>query len=216
MPDFIPTEQDITALLNGDHANEALLRSSGRIGEADQLAATRSTRLQAMRAELGLPEPQAPNPTVVNAAEHGVHLEAKPSDYSKADFSDFARVNNLPADRAANAKSELAGLMASMQIDPNTGAFLMEFVARTGPQLRAMNDTDRGIWVSNQERDATLMAARRGLTLDQMKANAKSMLANHPLGKQIAESALLSTPTILLMLDDHRQFVEAHKKSKGK
>jgi hypothetical protein len=215
MDNITASEADLTALLNSDHTNEALLRSSGRIGEADQLAASRSSRMQTMRADLGLPpEPQAPDPVVTKAAEYGVHLEAKPGDYARADLSEFVR--NLPPDRAANVKTQLSDFMAAIQIEPNSGAYLMQHLVKTSAELRAMSEEERGVWISNQERDATQMAARRGLTLDQLKANAKAILNSHPVGQHFAGSVLLSSPALLLLLDDHRQFVEAHRKSKGK
>ncbi len=146
----------------------------------------------------GFTPPPAGNPDAVAARDYGIALDAKPSDYAS-----MAVPHGMPGDRAQNLRVELGEVMASIKLDRGTGVLLGEHLAKLGPELRAMSPEGRAAWEEKEQRIAHDMAERRGTTLQAIVDNAHRMLQGHPLGKQIAESAMLSSATLLTMLNDH-------------
>lgn len=218
-PTYVPSslqptgveEQSVAALIRSDHATEAELRELGHTVEADQLKSTRESRAAEWRAAAGLPPtPAQPNPSIVAAAEHGVRLNAAATDYRTADLNNFAQGRD--PERVENARFELSELMASLKIDVASGKFIMEHVANEGPKVAAMTPEARSDWIWEQERLLARSAQIRGTTVEKLKENAKAMLGDHHLGAAIANSALLSSPTILLTLFDHQKAIQAWKR----
>ena len=216
-PTYVPSalqttgadEQSVAALIRSDHATEAELRALGHVAEADQLKSTREGRAAEWRAAAGLPASSQPDPAVVAAAEHGVRLNAVAADYRGADLNSFAQGRD--PERVENARSELSELMSSLKIDVASGKFIMEHVANEGPKVAAMTPEARDAWIWEQERALARSAQIRGTTVEKLKENAKSMLSDHHLGAAIVNSALLSSPTILLTLFDHQKAIQAWK-----
>jgi hypothetical protein len=204
-------EQNITALINSDHANEADLRNLGRIAEADQMKATRDARIAEWRTAAGIPPPAAPDAAADKAAEFDVNLHAKPGDYSSADLRVFSEGKDDA--RVASTKAELSALMSAMQIGAQSGAFLMQHISEEGPRTAAMTPEARAMWISDQERLLASSAQIRGVTVEALKATAKGLLEKHPLGATLAASALMSSPTVLLTLFDHHKAVQAWKET---
>ncbi|CAA2141321.1 hypothetical protein [Hyphomicrobium sp. ghe19] len=202
-------EQNISALINSDHANEADLRALGRIAEADALKASRDGRVAEWRTAAGLATPTTPDPKVVAAADYGIRLDAKPSDYRRVDLSAFARERD-PA-RVENVRVELAEVMSALKIDVPSGQMIMQHIAEQSPKLAAMTPAERETWAATQERDLVRSAAIRSTTVEALKANAKALLSSHPFGATIAASAMISSPTVLLILHDHAKAIQAWK-----
>jgi hypothetical protein len=170
-------------------------RTMGQTVKADEILAGLKDYEAQVRNDLGVPLVR-PDPVVEGAREFGVELKASPDLYRDADVR-FG-------ERTSVVKSEMGELMASMQLDRNSGVFLLETLSEEAPRVSKLSPEERDAWVRQQEEFATEMATRRGSTLEEWKAEARKQLQGTPLGRRIAESFSLSSVALLATLADAR------------
>lgn len=191
------SEQDrmIASIEAGDHEIERIIRAQGKYDEADQMKASRTTRFAQQRASVGYVAPPAPSADEVAAQEHGVRLNAQPSDFRADPWSQHA-----PSE---DTQVNLGELLAGLRLDVSNGKFLAQHIGEEGPRVKAMSEDQRSEYIYKNDKIFAEMVTRRGGDVAKVNATLKQMLQSHPLGQLIAEGALFSSPTLRMTLADH-------------